>query len=186
MSGDGANSENRVTPLVVLVGPPGAGKTSVGELVATRLGVAFRDTDADVEAAAGMPIGEIFFDAGEAHFRELERSAVRAALDEARGVLALGGGAVVDAGTRAALAGHQVVFLDVDMHDAVRRVGLSRDRPLLLTNPRAQLKRLLDARRPLYEEVAAVTIPTGGRTPDEVADAVIAAMDAGHPPKPRP
>lgn len=168
-----------MSPVLVLVGPPGAGKTSVGEIVAARLGMDFRDTDADVEAAAGMPIGEIFFDAGEARFRELERAAVRAALDEARGVLALGGGAVVDASTRAALAGHQVVFLDVDMHDAVRRVGLSRDRPLLLTNPRAQLKRLLDARRPLYEEVATVTVPTGGRTPDEVADAVLLALDGG-------
>lgn len=167
-----------MSPVVVLVGPPGAGKTTVGELVAARLGVGFRDTDVDVETSAGMPIGEIFVDAGETRFRELERAAVRIALEQAGGVLALGGGAVVDADTRAALAAHRVVFLDVDMPDAVRRVGLSRDRPLLLANPRAQLKQLLDARRPLYAEVADVTIGTGGRTPDEVADEVVAALDA--------
>lgn len=167
-----------MSPVVVLVGPPGAGKTTVGELVAARLGVGFRDTDDDVEAVAGMPIGEIFFDAGEARFRELERLAVSTALDESDGVLALGGGAVVDVRTRTALTSHRVVFLDVDMHDAVRRVGLSRDRPLLLANPRAQLKRLLDARRPLYAEVADMTIGTGGRSPDEVADDVVAALDA--------
>jgi len=163
-------------PVVVLVGPPGAGKSTVGALVAERLGVAFRDTDLDVAATAGMPVDDIFFDLGEAAFRELERDAARAALANADGVLALGSGAVADEGTRLALADHRVVYLELDLHDAVARVGLSRDRPLSLPSPRAQLKRLLDARRPLYEELASVTVRTGGSSIDEVADQVLAAL----------
>lgn len=164
---------------VVLVGPPGAGKSTVGALLADRLGVPFHDTDADVAAVAGMPVGEIFFDLGEAAFRDLERDAVRAALGAADGVLALGSGAVADEGTRALLGRHRVVYLELDLHDAVARVGLSRDRPLALPSPRAQLKRLLDARRPLYEEVASVTVATGGVSVDEVADRVLDALAAG-------
>lgn len=163
---------------MVLVGPPGAGKSTVGRLVADRLGLDFQDTDADIEVTTGMAVADIFVDLGEPHFRELERDAVRTCLDEADGVVALGGGAVVDAGTRAALAGQRVVFLDVDLHDAVSRVGLSRDRPLLLPSPRSQLKRLLDARRPLYEQVAGSTIRTGGLSPQQVADRVLEALSS--------
>lgn len=111
-------------PVVVLVGPPGAGKTTVGRAVADLLGVTYRDTDEDIVRTAGKPISEIFIDDGEPHFRDLERAAVAAALDGHDGVLSLGGGAVMDAGTRARLAGLPVVFLDVSLHDAVRRVGL--------------------------------------------------------------
>jgi shikimate kinase len=159
-------------PRLVLVGPPGSGKTTVGELVARRLGVGFRDTDRDVEATAGSPISDIFVLEGEPRFRSLERAAVSAALAEHAGVLALGGGAVVDDATRAALAGHTVVFLDVNVGDAVRRVGLHRDRPLLLGNVRGQWLQLMAARRPLYEQVATATVPTDGRTPEDVADEV--------------
>jgi shikimate kinase len=162
--------------VAVLVGPPGAGKTTVGRLLADRLGVAFRDTDADVERAAGKPAGEIFVDDGEAAFRALEREAVRAALARHTGVLAVGSGAVLDRATRELLAGHRVVFLDVGLADAVRRVGLNRDRPVLLGNPRAQLMKLLEARVPLYREVATVTVATSGVSPDDVATAVVAAL----------
>jgi len=163
-----------VTPRVVLVGPPGAGKTTVGALVAQGLGTAFRDTDTEVEAVAGKPVAEIFVDDGEAAFRALERTAVATGLATYDGVLALGGGAVADPETRELLRGHRVVFLDVGLADAVRRVGLNRDRPLLLGNPRAQLHRLMEARRPLYEQVAASIVATDGRTPAEVADEVAA------------
>lgn len=166
-------------PLVVLVGPPGAGKSVVGRIVAQQHGVGFRDTDDDVAAAAGKSISDIFVEDGEPAFRAAERSAVRQALDTHAGVLALGGGAVVDASTRTALSGHRVVFLDVSLAAAVSRVGLARDRPLLLGSPRAQLKQLMDARRPLYLQVATATVDTSDRSPHAVADAVIALIDGG-------
>ena len=160
----------------VIVGPPGAGKTTIGRLVADRLGVAFRDTDADVEAAAGKPIPDIFFEAGEAVFRSLEREAVALALKEHDGVLALGGGAVGNADTRAELVAHTVVYLTVALHDATKRVGWGPGRPMIDLNPRAKLAELMAQRRPLYEEVASVTIDTTGRTPDDVADEVVGAL----------
>ncbi|HWA66091.1 MAG TPA: shikimate kinase [Mycobacteriales bacterium] len=165
-----------MTPLVVLVGPPGAGKSTVGQLVAERAGVAFRDTDRDVETASGQTISDLFVEHGEAAFRDLERDAVQVALQAHDGVLALGGGAVLDAGTRASLAGHRVVFLDVGLSDAAARVGLNRDRPLLLGNPRAQLRTMLAERRPLYLEVATATVDTDGRDTEAVAAAVLAAL----------
>src|SRR5438309_255510 len=132
-----------MSPVVVLVGPPGAGKTTVGELLADRLGVAFRDTDRDVEATARSEISDIFVEQGEPAFRALERAAVRDALAEHDGVLALGGGAVLAEETRGLLSGHRVVFLDVGLSSAVDRVGLNRSRPLLAVNPRAELARML-------------------------------------------
>ncbi|HYJ68572.1 MAG TPA: shikimate kinase [Nocardioidaceae bacterium] len=165
-----------MSPLVVLVGPPGAGKSTVGALLAVRLGVELRDADADIEASTGMTVAELFVDHGEAHFRALERSAVAAALDEHAGVLSLGGGAVLDPDTRAALRGHRVVFLDVGLAEAVRRVGLGVSRPLLLGNVRSRLKSLLDERRPAYESVAWLTVDTDGRTPVELADDIAAAL----------
>jgi shikimate kinase len=162
-----------VAPVVVLVGPPGSGKSVAARAVADRIGVAARDTDDDVEVTTGSSIADLFVEHGEDHFRALERAAVAAALHEHDGVLAVGGGAVLDAGTRDLLAGRPVVFLDVGIKDAARRIGLNRDRPLLLGNPRAQWIRLMAARRPLYEQVASVTVLTDGRTPDEVADEVV-------------
>lgn len=161
--------------MLVLVGPPGSGKTTVGGVLADRLQVALRDTDADVEAAVGMPVAEIFIEQGEVRFRELERAAVRRSLREHPGVLAVGGGAVLDPTIRALLAGHRVIFLRVGLPDAVRRLGLARDRPVALGSPRAQLLSLLRDREPLYAEVAAATVDTDGRTPAEVAEAVLAA-----------
>ena len=170
-------------PVVVLVGPPSSGKTTVGTALAGRLGCAFRDTDADVEAATGQRVADLFIDLGETHFRALEEQAVAVALEAHDGVLALGGGAVLSAVTRERLtaytcAGGTVVWLDVDLASAAERVGLGRSRPVLGLNPRATLRTLLAARAPLYAEVATVTVTTGGREPGEVVDEVAAAVPA--------
>jgi shikimate kinase len=165
-----------MAPVAVVVGPPGAGKTTVGKAVAALLGVGFADTDAVVEAKAGKPIPEIFFDDGEPAFRELEAAAIGETLASFDGVLALGGGAILNEHTRGLLAGHTVVFLSVELSDAVKRVGLGAGRPLLSVNPRATLKFLMEQRRPLYASVATHTIATDGRAPDELAAEVAALL----------
>ncbi|MFF8644759.1 shikimate kinase [Streptomyces sp. NPDC015345] len=164
-------------PQIVLVGPMGVGKTTVGELLADRLGTAFRDTDADIVAAQGREISDIFVDEGEPYFRELEREAVRAAVQEHTGVLALGGGAILDESTRALLGAHPVVYLSMDVEEAVKRTGLNQARPLLAVNPRKQWRELMDARRHLYAEVARAVVATDDRTPEEVAQAVLDALE---------
>jgi shikimate kinase len=163
-------------PVVVLVGPPGSGKTTTAVALGDLIGAVVRDTDADVEAAAGSSIGDLFVEHGEEHFRDLERAAVATALEEHDGVLAVGGGAVLDGGTRELLAPHTVVFLDVGIKDAASRIGLNRDRPLLLGNPRAQWISLMAARRPLYEEVATATVVTDGKDARQVADEVAGVL----------
>ncbi|WP_138734827.1 shikimate kinase [Modestobacter excelsi] len=168
-------------PALVVVGPPASGKTTVGTAVAAALGLAFRDTDADVEAETGTTIADLFVTSGEPHFRALEERAVARALAEHDGVLALGGGAVTSAATRQLLvacgrAGTLVLWLDVDVASAAKRAGLSRDRPLLAVNPRAMLRTMLEARAPLYAEVATVTVSTSGRPVEEVVAEVLAAV----------
>ena len=158
-----------MAPVAIVVGPPGAGKTTVGQALAALLGVGFADTDQLIEQQAGKPIPEIFFDEGEEAFRALERATIADTLGSFDGVLALGGGAILHEGTRESLREHTVVFLSVELSDAVKRVGLGAGRPLLSVNPRATLKYLMEQRRPLYASVATHTVATDARAPEEIA-----------------
>ena len=172
------SSEAHQAVAAVLIGPPGAGKSTVGPLLAAQLGVGFTDTDAEVEAAAGKPVSDIFVEDGEPAFRELERAAVGRALEQASGVVAVGGGAVLDPRTQAKLAGCLVIYLETGFTAAAKRVGLGQARPLLIGNPRATLKILLDRRIPVYQRLATFTVGTDGREPAEIA-AEIARRLAG-------
>ena len=161
-------------PRAVLIGPPGSGKTSVGRALAKVLGVDRRDTDADIERVAGKPIAEIFLDDGEAAFRSLERSAVAEAMAQHRGVLSLGGGAILDVDTQQLLQdyvsrGGRVIFLDVSLSAVAPRVGLNAARPLLVGNPRRQWADLMEARRPIYEGLATDTVNTDFIRADRIA-----------------
>ena len=166
-----------MSPRVVLVGPPGSGKSTVGRLLADHLGVEFRDTDSDIEMAVGKTVSDIFVEDGEPRFRELELEAVTSALAGYDGVLALGGGAIVNPVVRERLSGHRVVFLDVGLAAASERVGFAQSRPLLVLNPRAELKRLMTERRPHYEAVATAVVMTDDRDPDDVAKDVEAVLE---------
>ncbi|MCX6401363.1 MAG: shikimate kinase [Propionibacteriales bacterium] len=168
-----------MTPRAVLIGTMGAGKTTVGELVASSLGVAFADSDHLVEDRVGKSVQDIFVEDGEPAFRAQERAAVAWALENHDGVLSLGGGAVLDPATQALLAPHQVVFLRVGLADAVKRVGLGVGRPLLLGNVRSRIKQLLDERTPVYQGLARITVETDDRTPEDVAAEIVAAVDGG-------
>jgi len=169
-------------PLVVLIGPPGAGKSAVGPRLADRLGVAFRDTDAEVGATAGKPVSDIFIENGEEAFRELEQEAVARALGEHSelrehgGVLALGSGAVLDDGIQRLLAGLPVVYLSAEFGTVARRIGLDRPRVVVPGNPRGRLRAMLGERDGIYRRLAAVTVPTDDLDPDEVADQIAAEI----------
>lgn len=162
-----------MAPVVVLIGSPGAGKSSVGRRVAEQLGVPFADSDALVEAAAGMSVSDIFVNRGEDQFRELEAATIATALEERDGVLSLGGGSVMREETRARLAGRRVVWLRVSVADAAQRVGMNTARPLLLGNVRATLTGLLEERNPVYEAVSTDVVDTAGRSVREVTEEVM-------------
>lgn len=170
--------------VVVLIGPPSAGKSSVGALLAAELGVPFADTDDLVAAAAGKPVGDIFVDDGEPVFRELERAAVARVLESAGapgasgasgasspdgGVLALGSGAVLDPDVRRMIAGRPIVYLETGFAAVAKRTGMDRPRVVIPGNPRGMLRAMLEERRPVYAELATITVPTDDMAPEEVA-----------------
>ena len=162
---------------VVLIGPPGAGKSTTGARVARALGLEILDTDAMVEQRAGKPVADIFVEDGEPVFRDLEREVTLEALRHG-GVVCLGGGGPMTPEIAAALDGRTVVLVDVGIADAARRVGFDRSRPLLAVNPRARWIELMAARRPTYERLATRVVDTAGRTPAQVASAVLEAIGA--------
>lgn len=169
---------------IALVGPMGSGKSHVGRLLAARLGLDFADVDADIEADAGMPIPAIFASEGEAGFRARESRILLNLLQRQGQVIATGGGAVLDAGNRAAIrSATLVVYLQVAPAEQLRRLAGDASRPLLDVDDRARrLAELQVQREPLYREVATVVIETGQRSPEDVAGALAAliAQDAMH------
>lgn len=165
-----------MAPVLVLIGSPGAGKSSVGRRVAEALGVPFTDTDGLIESSAGMSVADIFVTEGEDEFRRREEVAVADALVQSAGVLSLGGGAVMREQTRSRLAGHRVVWLRVSLSDAAQRVGLNTARPLLLGNVRGTLAAMLEQRNPVYQDVATDIVDTSGHSLREVTDAVLAVV----------
>jgi shikimate kinase len=154
---------------IILIGPPGAGKSSVGKLLAVELGRDFVDTDHLIETKSGKKISDIFLEDGEASFREFERDVVLSSLSEIDGVIALGGGSVLDPGVADELSKKSsVVYLEVSISNAAPRVGFNKERPLLLGNPRQQWLALMESRRAIYESLAKLRVSTDNKKPKEV------------------
>lgn len=167
-------------PAAILIGPPGAGKTSVGKSLAQKLSLTFHDTDQLIEERAGISVSEIFLDKGEEYFRELEREIVGLEVQDFDGVLSLGGGSVMDPLTAQLLSdcSDPVIFLDVSLSSAAPRIGFNRDRPLLVGNPRAKWQELMNIRRPIYEKLATISVLTDSATPSQVAQEIIALLES--------
>lgn len=154
---------------IVLIGPPGAGKSTIGKVLAKRLQRDFIDTDKKIEEKVGKKIGEIFTEDGESFFRTVERETVLDALQSDAGVVALGGGSVLDTQVQDRLKSEQtVVYLEVSISNAGPRVGFNRERPLLMVNPRQRWIQLMEERRPIYEALARFTFSTDNRKAEEV------------------
>jgi shikimate kinase len=164
-----------MTPRVILIGPPGAGKTSVGKSLARAMAVEFADTDKLIEADQGKSVSQLFVDDGEPYFREIETRVCLDALAISNGVLSLGGGSVLTPTVAEAIRTNnsEVIFLDVSLSVAAPRIGFNRDRPLLLNNPRQQWQRLMDARRPIYESLSNRTIEVGSRTVNQIVKEIL-------------
>jgi shikimate kinase len=161
-------------PPIILIGPPGAGKTSVGKALAKKLALNFLDSDKVVEEKSGKSIPEIFITDGEPAFREMERAAVIDLIENQDGVIALGGGSVMDLEvSKRLLPMAHVVFLDVSISNAAPRVGFNRDRPLLLGNPRQQWIALMEKRRSTYEALAKARVSTDNKKPVEVVEEIL-------------
>ena len=161
-------------PPIILIGPPGAGKTSVGKALAKKLSLNFLDSDKVVEEKSGKSISEIFITDGEPAFREMERAAVIDLIENQDGVIALGGGSVMDIEvSKRLMPMANVVFLDVSISNAAPRVGFNRDRPLLLGNPRQQWIALMEKRRSTYEALAKARVSTDNKKPVEVVEEIV-------------
>jgi shikimate kinase len=167
--------------VVVLIGPPASGKSTVGPVIAAALGLPFTDTDVLVSEAAGKPVGDIFVDDGEAVFREHERAAVARGFEgfgKAGGVLALGSGAVLDPDVRRMLAGRVIVYLEAGFGAVAKRTGFDKPRVVIPGNPRGRLRSMLEERRPAYESLATLTVPTSDLAPEEVAADLLQKLQA--------
>ena len=163
-------------PAVILIGPPGSGKSTVGPLLAELLGVDFAETDALIAQRTGKPVADVFIEDGEEAFRELERSAVTEVIEEHSGVVALGGGAVLGEAVTKLLAGRPVVYLETGFPAVARRSGLAGPHPPIPGNPRGRLRQMLEDRRSVYEELGWLTVPTDDLEPQQIAERIAAAI----------
>lgn len=167
-----------MAPRVILIGPMGSGKTTIGQLLAQKLEISFRDTDQVIEAETGRAISDIFLEDGEEKFRLLEKAALRSELLTDGTVLALGGGAPISMDAQSALRAiaSPVIYLDISLAAVAPRIGFNRDRPLLLHNPRGQWQTLMEARRPIYESIADTVIDVNEKTEEEIAALILEAI----------
>jgi len=165
-------------PRLVLIGPPGCGKSTVGAALANKLSIEFVDTDNQIETSYGRKISDIFVDKGEAFFRELEFAALAESLQISDCVLSLGGGAPIAPRAQELLksCASPIFYLDVSLAVAAPRVGFNRDRPLLLSNPRAQWQALAETRRPIYESLATFVIKVDSMSVEEVVNEIAAKL----------
>ncbi|MGQ0717318.1 MAG: shikimate kinase [Pseudonocardiales bacterium] len=163
-------------PILILIGPPGSGKSTVGRLVADQLGVSFRDFDDDVQNEFGLPAGELVVKLGREGFSEAECGLIGAVLADHAGVLALGGGTPLNPEIQEQLKPFHIVFLDVELDELLRREGLVALHPWLLPHPRAHLRKLLSDRRPIYAAVSKAVVSTTGRSADDVAAEVMLTL----------
>ena len=163
---------------IVLIGPPGSGKSTVGVALAAHLQWPFVDTDALIELKASKKITDIFVEDGEEHFRTIEFETLQEVLMEPSAVISLGGGAPISQRAQDALVSSEssIVFLDVSLATAAPRVGFNRDRPLLLVNPRAQWQALSDQRRPIYEKLSTLSIKVDDMSVDEIISIIESTM----------
>lgn len=167
-----------MAPRIILIGPMGSGKTTIGQLIAKRLDIAFRDTDQVVEEETGRTVSDIFLEDGEDAFRLLEKGVLRNELLSDGTVLALGGGAPISMDAQSALRAiaSPVVYLDISLATVAPRIGFNRDRPLLLHNPRGQWQTLMEARRPIYESIADTVIDVNTKSETEIVDEILEVL----------
>ena len=165
---------------VVLIGPPGAGKSTIGKALAKEIATEFIDSDSEIERITGKKISDIFVEEGEAVFRKTEVEVVTALLDGFEVVIALGGGAPINTQIQEALTGveYPIIFIDVSISQAANRIGFNKDRPLLLINPRQQWMNLMSERRPIYEKLASQTVNSDSQKPHEVAKLISEKLKA--------
>jgi shikimate kinase len=167
-----------MAPKIILIGPMGAGKTTIGQLLAQRLNLEFRDTDQIIEAQERREISQIFLDEGEEAFRVIEKRVLRQELLSDGTVLSLGGGAPISLDAQSALraVSSRVIFLDISLSTVAPRIGFNRDRPLLLNNPRGQWQTLMEERRPIYQSISDMTINVDDKSEEDIVEIVLSSL----------